>query len=40
MEERVSLVHDRFHVESRPGAGTRIVAVVPVSQAWDLQPMS
>ena len=31
MEERVSLVHDRFHVESRPGAGTRIVAVVPVS---------
>ena len=30
MQERVHLVHGRFNVESRPGGGTRIVAVVPV----------
>jgi signal transduction histidine kinase len=31
MQERVHLVHGRFNVESRPGGGTRIVAVVPVA---------
>jgi len=30
MQERLKLVHGRLDVESRPGAGTRIVAVVPV----------
>jgi PAS domain S-box-containing protein len=30
MQERVHLVHGRFDVESRPGGGTRILAVVPV----------
>jgi PAS domain S-box-containing protein len=30
MEERVHLVRGRFCIESRPGAGTRIVVVVPL----------
>lgn len=29
MQERVHLVHGRFNVESKPGGGTRVVAVVP-----------
>lgn len=29
MQERVHLVHGRFHIESAPGAGTRITAIVP-----------
>ena len=33
MQERVHLVHGRFSVESRCGAGTKIVAVVPVPAA-------
>jgi signal transduction histidine kinase len=30
MQERVHLVHGKFAVESKPGAGTKIVAAVPV----------
>ena len=30
MQERVHLVHGSLHVESEPGAGTRILAVVPL----------
>jgi signal transduction histidine kinase len=30
MQERVHLVHGRFAVESRPGSGTKIVAVLPL----------
>jgi signal transduction histidine kinase len=30
MQERVQLIHGRFHVDSRPGAGTKIVASVPL----------
>lgn len=30
MKERVHLVHGKFSVESKPGKGTRIVAIVPV----------
>ena len=30
MQERVHLVHGRLHVESEPGKGTRILAVVPL----------
>ncbi len=30
MEERVHLVRGRFCIESKPGAGTRIVAIVPL----------
>jgi signal transduction histidine kinase len=30
MQERVSLVHGRFSIESRPGEGTKISAVVPL----------
>jgi signal transduction histidine kinase len=30
MQERVHLVHGRFHIESKPGAGTRVVAVAPM----------
>jgi PAS domain S-box-containing protein len=30
MQERVNLVHGRLSVESKPGAGTKIVAAVPV----------
>jgi PAS domain S-box-containing protein len=33
MEERVHLVNGRFSIESKPGAGTRIVATVPVISA-------
>jgi PAS domain S-box-containing protein len=33
MQERVHLVHGRFFVESKPGAGTKITAMVPVSPA-------
>jgi PAS domain S-box-containing protein len=33
MQERVRLVQGRFHVESRPGHGTRITAVVPAPAA-------
>jgi signal transduction histidine kinase len=33
MQERVHLVHGRFQIESAPGAGTRIVAVVPLLAA-------
>jgi signal transduction histidine kinase len=29
MRERVNLVHGKFSIESRPGEGTKIVAVVP-----------
>jgi PAS domain S-box-containing protein len=35
MQERVHLVHGRFDVESRPGVGTKVVAVVPVPAADD-----
>lgn len=30
LQERIHLVHGRFHLESRPGAGTTIVAAVPM----------
>jgi len=30
MQERVNLVHGRFFVESKPGEGTKVVAVVPL----------
>ena len=30
MQERVHLVHGSFHVESQPGKGTKIVALVPL----------
>jgi glucose-6-phosphate-specific signal transduction histidine kinase len=30
MEERVALLGGRFRVESQPGAGTRVLAEVPV----------
>lgn len=30
MKERVQLIHGRFHIESKPGAGTRIVASAPL----------
>jgi len=33
MQERVHLVHGKFHIESRSGMGTRIIAGVPVSPA-------
>jgi PAS domain S-box-containing protein len=33
MPERVHLVHGRFSIESRPGEGTKIVAVVPIFAA-------
>jgi signal transduction histidine kinase len=33
MQERVHLVHGRFHVDSRSGAGTKVVASVPVLAA-------
>jgi signal transduction histidine kinase len=29
MQERIHLVHGTYSVESRPGLGTRIIAVVP-----------
>jgi signal transduction histidine kinase len=29
MRERVHLVHGKFSIESRPGEGTKIIAVVP-----------
>lgn len=37
MQERVHLVHGKFTVESRPGAGTKIIAVVPLvhQNDWD-----
>ena len=30
MQERLHLVHGRLHVESEPGSGTRILAVIPL----------
>lgn len=33
MQERVHLVHGHFNIESQPGAGTKIVAVVPLVAA-------
>ena len=33
MEERTHLVHGRFSIESKPGAGTKIVAAVPIIPA-------
>jgi PAS domain S-box-containing protein len=30
MQERVHLVHGRFQIESVPGAGTRVIAIVPM----------
>ena len=33
MQERVNLVRGRFRIESRPGAGTKITAVVPMREA-------
>src|SRR5215472_6109900 len=33
MQERVHLVHGKFHIESRSGMGTKIIAGVPVSPA-------
>ena len=33
MQERVHLVHGYFDIQSRPGAGTKIVTVVPVTTA-------
>jgi signal transduction histidine kinase len=35
MQERVHLVHGRFHIESASGAGSRIVAVVPLLAAYE-----
>jgi PAS domain S-box-containing protein len=32
MQERVHLVHGRLDIESRPGAGTKIRAVIPIPQ--------
>ena len=31
MQERVRAVNGRFHIESRPGAGTKIIASVPMA---------
>jgi signal transduction histidine kinase len=31
MQERVHLVHGRLHIESWRGAGTKIIATVPVT---------
>ena len=31
MQERVRAVNGRFYVESKPGAGTKIIAFVPVA---------
>ena len=31
MQERVHLVRGHFHIESKPGAGTTVVAIVPIS---------
>jgi PAS domain S-box-containing protein len=39
MQERVSLVHGRFHIESKPGEGTIVVASVPLI-AEDTRPAS
>lgn len=39
MQERVSLMHGRFHIESKPGEGTIIVASVPLI-AEDTRPAS
>jgi signal transduction histidine kinase len=36
MQERVHLAHGRFSVESKPGAGTRIRAVVPLLSGTEL----
>jgi signal transduction histidine kinase len=33
MQERVHLVHGNLHVESKPGTGTRILAIVPLVSA-------
>jgi signal transduction histidine kinase len=33
MQDRVNLVHGRFSVESKPGAGTTIVAIAPLLAA-------
>jgi signal transduction histidine kinase len=33
MQERVHQVRGRFSVESKPGAGTRVIAAVPIVAA-------
>jgi PAS domain S-box-containing protein len=38
MPERVHLVHGRFSIESIPGEGTKIVAVVPIFAADEASP--
>jgi len=38
MQERINLIHGRLNVESRPGAGTKVIAVVPVVPVPDAAP--
>lgn len=38
MRERITLLGGRFEVESRPGAGTRVVAIVPASGPGSVLP--
>jgi signal transduction histidine kinase len=38
MRERVNLVHGRFSIESVPGEGTRVIAVVPLAVQNGLSP--
>jgi signal transduction histidine kinase len=38
MQERVALVGGSMEVDSRPGKGTRISAVIPLPTAGDDQP--
>jgi signal transduction histidine kinase len=38
MPERVHLVHGKFSIESKPGEGTKIVAVVPIFAANEASP--
>ena len=39
MQERVHLVHGKFAIESQPGSGTRIIAVVPFLTATSVSPV-
>jgi PAS domain S-box-containing protein len=38
MRERVNLVHGRFSIESTPGEGTRVIAVVPLAAQNEASP--
>jgi PAS domain S-box-containing protein len=40
MQERIHLVGGTFFVDSTPGEGTRIVAVVPLAEAAEFQPFA